>query len=40
MKLQFGRRRWQRFDLLWSDVVALVAIAASCGIVFHQVFGM
>jgi len=40
MKLQFGRRRWQRFNLLWSDVVALAAIAASFGIVFRQVLGM
>jgi len=40
MRLQFGRRRRNRFDLLWSDVVALLAIAASVAIVFRQVLGM
>jgi hypothetical protein len=40
MKAQFGRRRWQRFDMLWSDFVALLAILASAAIVFHQVLGM
>jgi len=40
MKLQFGRRRWNRFNLLWSDVVALLAIAGGVAIVFRQVLGM
>jgi hypothetical protein len=40
MRLQFVRRRLQRFNLVWSDVVALLAIAASVAVVFRQVLGM
>jgi hypothetical protein len=40
MRPQFGRQRRNRFDLLWSDLVALLAIAASVAIVFRQVLGM
>jgi hypothetical protein len=40
MRLQFGRRKLNRFKLVWSDVVALLAVAASVAIVFRQVLGL